>query len=236
MPTAARTKPKPAPASKRATRSAPPAPPASAPLPPLDAAPPQVALRTVDSLIPYARNARTHSEEQIAQLSGSIAEFGWTNPILADERGIVAGHGRLMAARKLYDAGQRVRLPDGRTLPIGTVPVIDCSGWPDAKRRAYVLADNKLALAAGWDSALLLAELDALVEDGIDVAMAGFSVDEIAAMRDGWQTDFAAVDRTLAAASRCRLVVSAPVEAEPALRAALEAAIASSGIADVEIE
>lgn len=119
----------------------------------------------VDALIPYARNARTHSDEQVAQIAASIKEFGWTNPILVDgRRGIIAGHGRLLAARKL-----------GMT----EVPVIELAHLTPAQRRAYVLADNKLALNAGWDDDMLRVELGELREDGFDLSLTGFDLDEI---------------------------------------------------------
>ena len=101
--------------------------------------------RSIASLTPYPRNARTHSDEQIGQVAASIREWGWTIPILVDESGgVIAGHARLLAAKKLG-------LPD--------VPVMVASGWSDAQKRAYVLADNKLALNAGWDEDLLMGEL-----------------------------------------------------------------------------
>src|SRR6188474_3475151 len=97
--------------------------------------------RPVTSLIPYARNARTHSDEQVAQIAASIREFGFTNPVLVDgDNGIIAGHGRVLAARKL-----------GMT----TVPVIELAGMSEAQKRAYIIADNKLALNAGWDTEML---------------------------------------------------------------------------------
>jgi ParB-like chromosome segregation protein Spo0J len=93
--------------------------------------------RKIDALIPFARNSRTHSDEQVAQIAASIREFGWTNPILVDaDNGILAGHGRLLAARKLG---------------MGEVPVISLDGLTEAQKRALVIADNKLALNAGWD-------------------------------------------------------------------------------------
>ena len=102
----------------------------------------------LDRLIPYARNARTHQDDQAAQIAASIVEFGWTNPILVDaEGGLVAGHGRLLAARKLG---------------LDTVPVVVLDHLTPAQRRAYVIADNKLALNAGWNEELLAAELHAL--------------------------------------------------------------------------
>jgi DNA modification methylase len=118
------------------------------------------------SLIPYARNARTHSDAQIAQIAASIREFGFTNPILVDgERGVIAGHGRLLAARKL-----------GLT----EVPTIELSHLSQAQKRAYVLADNRLALSAGWDEDMLRIELGDLHMEGFDLTLTGFEPDEIA--------------------------------------------------------
>jgi DNA modification methylase len=128
----------------------------------------------VAQLVPYARNARTHSDAQVAQLAASIVEWGWTNPILADAKGIVAGHGRLAAARLLYGQGRVLNLPNGEDIPAGCVPVIDVTGWTETKRRAYVLADNQLAMNAGWDDAMLTEELRAIRDDGFDLALVGF--------------------------------------------------------------
>lgn len=122
----------------------------------------------IEKLIPYARNARTHSDEQVGQIAASIREWGWTTPILVDEDGgIIAGHGRTMAAKRL---GLR------------EVPVMVASGWSDAKKRAYVLADNKLAINAGWDESMLALELKELGETGFDLDLTGFSLDEITAL------------------------------------------------------
>ena len=126
----------------------------------------QVVTWPVEKLIPYARNARTHSAEQVAQVAASIAEFGWTNPILAGADGIViAGHARLLAARKL-----------GMT----EVPVIVLDHLTESQRRALVLADNRLALNAGWDEEMLRVEMAALEEDGFNLEVVGFTDDEIA--------------------------------------------------------
>lgn len=141
-----------------------------------------IELRPLDSLIPYARNSRTHSDAQVGQIAASIVEFGFTNPVLADATGIVAGHGRVLAARRVYDAGKAVRLPNGQELPKGTVPVIDCTGWSEAQRRAYVIADNKLALNAGWDNELLALELGELGDIGFDLELTGFNDEEIKAL------------------------------------------------------
>ncbi len=119
----------------------------------------------IDKLIPYARNARTHSDEQVAQVAASIIEFGWTNPILVGADGVViAGHARLAAARKL-------RMTE--------VPVIVLDHLTPTQRRALVLADNRLALNAGWDEEMLRVELESLEEDGFDLDLAGFTDEEI---------------------------------------------------------
>ena len=130
--------------------------------------------RPIDGLIAYARNSRTHSDTQVGQIAASIVEFGFTNPVLADDKGIVAGHGRVLGAGKVYASGQAIRLPGGQEIPRGTVPVIDCSGWSDAQRKAYVIADNSIALAAGWDAELLKLELADLHEAGFDLGLLAF--------------------------------------------------------------
>lgn len=128
-----------------------------------------VSSRRVDELIPYVSNSRTHSDEQIAQIAASIKEFGWTNPILVDaENGVIAGHGRLLAARKLGHL---------------EVPVIVLEGLTDAQKRAYVIADNKLALNAGWDIATLSNELKSLDAE-IDLSLIGFSASELKNLLD----------------------------------------------------
>ena len=134
----------------------------------------EVRLQPVEALIAYARNARTHSPAQVELIARSIEEFGFTNAILADDRGIVAGHGRVMAARQLYAAGKRITMPSGVELPAGCVPVMDCSGWDDTRRRAYIIADNSIALAAGWDMELLSLEVTELQIDGFDLSLLGF--------------------------------------------------------------
>ena len=122
----------------------------------------------IESLIPYARNSRTHSDEQVAQIAASIREFGFTNPVLVDgEGGIIAGHGRVMAARRLG---------------LGEVPCIRLGHLTDAQKKAYVIADNKLALNAGWDNELLALELQELEDMGYDLELTGFSLDEIEAL------------------------------------------------------
>lgn len=140
-----------------------------------------VDFRPVLGLSPYARNARVHSPDQIEQIAGSIRQFGWTNPILVDSEGIVAGHGRALAASLLYDRGEAISLPDGQPIPLGMVPTIDCSGWPPEKRQAYILADNRLAEVATWDEAILRGELVFLEEAaGFDLGSIGFTDADIA--------------------------------------------------------
>lgn len=121
--------------------------------------------RKVDALIPYARNARTHSDEQVAQLAASIKEWGWTTPVLVDEDGeIIAGHGRVLAARKLG---------------IKEIPTMTATGWTKAQKQAYVLADNQLPQNAGWDMDLLSVEMKDLDADGFDLELIGFGEGEI---------------------------------------------------------
>jgi DNA modification methylase len=123
----------------------------------------------VGDLIPYARNARTHSDEQVAQIAASIKEFGWTNPILVDgEKGLIAGHGRLAAARKLG---------------MEEVPVIELTHLSETQKKALILADNKLALNAGWDAELLNLELEELELEGVDLNLVGFGEEERDALR-----------------------------------------------------
>lgn len=124
--------------------------------------------RAVSDLIPYARNARTHSDEQVAQIAASIKEWGWTNPILVDgDGGIIAGHGRVLAARKLG---------------LDDVPCMVARGWSEAQKRAYILADNQLALNAGWDIELLKLEVGDLSLLGFDLGLMGFSEDILAGL------------------------------------------------------
>jgi DNA modification methylase len=120
----------------------------------------------IEKLIPYARNPRTHADDQVAQIAASIAAFGFNNPILVDTKaGIIAGHGRLLAARKLQ---------------LTEVPVIVLDHLTEAQKRAYILADNQLALNAGWDATLLATELAALQQEDFDISLIGFEDEELA--------------------------------------------------------
>jgi len=119
-------------------------------------------------LIPYAKNSRTHSEAQVAQIAGSIKEFGFNNPVLIDEgNGIIAGHGRVMAAQKLG---------------LQAVPCIRLAHLSDTQRKAYVIADNRLALNAGWDDQMLTVELQELDSESFDLSLLGFEADELNAL------------------------------------------------------
>jgi site-specific DNA-methyltransferase (adenine-specific) len=124
---------------------------------------------SVNALIPYARNSRTHSEAQVTKIAASIKEFGFLNPVIVDgENGIVAGHGRVMAAKKLG---------------MDEVPVVEASHLTEAQRRAYVIADNRLALDAGWDDEMLRVEFAELEGLGFDLELTGFTLDEISALQ-----------------------------------------------------
>jgi len=128
----------------------------------------RVERRKVSALTPYARNSRTHSDAQVAQIAASIKEWGFTTPVLIEpDGGIIAGHGRVMAAQRLG---------------LDEVPVVIAEGWTEAQKRAYVIADNKLALNAGWDDQLLKIELDELAGLDFDLTLTGFDLDEIAAL------------------------------------------------------
>jgi DNA modification methylase len=139
------------------------------PLPPVTSWPADKVERwPIERLVPYARNARTHTDEQIGQVAASIREWGWTNPVLVGEDGgIIAGHCRVLAATKL-----------GLT----EVPVMIAAGWTEAQRRAYVLADNQLALNAGWNPELLRAELGELQGLGFEIGLIGFDAAQLAAL------------------------------------------------------
>jgi hypothetical protein len=135
----------------------------------------RVERRGLASLIPSARNARTHSDAQVAQLAASIAEWGWTMPVLVDEAGsIIAGHGRVLAAARMG---------------LDEVPTMVARGWSEAQKRAYVIADNKLTENGGWDDALLRVELQDLEAMGFDALLTGFSAAEIKALGTVGKTD-----------------------------------------------
>lgn len=119
----------------------------------------------IETLIPYANNARTHSDAQVAQIAASIREFGFNNPVLIDEQsGIIAGHGRVLAARKLE---------------LDSIPCIRLNHLSETQRRAYIIADNKIAMNAGWDEELLALEVAELTEFGVNMDLLGFDISEL---------------------------------------------------------
>ena len=126
--------------------------------------------KNIEDLIPYARNSRMHNETQVAQIAASIKEFGWRNPVLVDgNNGIIAGHGRVLAARKLG---------------ITEIPTIDCSDMSEAQRRAYVIADNKIAINAEWDAEMLMLEIDDLKLQGFDINLLAFDPSELQGVKE----------------------------------------------------
>lgn len=128
----------------------------------------KITYQKTGDLVPYARNSRTHSAEQVAQIAGSIREFGFTNPVLVDEKNtIIAGHGRVMAAQKLG---------------LESVPTITLAGLTETQRKAYIIADNRLALNAGWDDEMLKLEIADLKDADFDLDLLGFNDEEIEAL------------------------------------------------------
>ena len=155
----------------------------------------QVEQIPVSDLIPYARNARTHSEQQVAQIAGSIQEFGFNNPVLIDgHNSIIAGHGRVLAAQRLK---------------LETVPCIRLTHLSDAQRRAYILADNRIALNSGWDEEMLANELSDLHADELDLGLLGFDaleLEKLLHMEAGPQEppqDFKEVDENIETEHEC---------------------------------
>ena len=129
---------------------------------------PKIELREINTLIPYINNSRKHSDEQVAQIAASIKEFGWTNPILVDgNNGLIAGHGRLLAARKLN---------------MDKIPVIELAHLSETQKKALIIADNKLALNADWDNEILKLEINSL--EDFDLSILGFNENELANLFD----------------------------------------------------
>lgn len=125
----------------------------------------KVEMRNVSELVPYANNSRTHSPKQVDQIAASINEWGWTVPVLVDEKGmLIAGHGRIMAAQKLG---------------IEQVPTMTATGWTEAQKKAYVIADNKLALNADWNLQILTSEIDSIARLDFDIDKLGFDDNEL---------------------------------------------------------
>jgi len=128
----------------------------------------EIVYKSVKELVPYARNSRTHSDEQVAQIMASIKEFGFTNPVLTDgDNGIIAGHGRVMASQRLG---------------MDEVPTIELSHLTEAQKKAYIIADNKLSLNGGWDEEMLAIEMQELHDIGYDLDLVGFTPEELEEM------------------------------------------------------
>lgn len=168
----------------------------------------------------YRNNTRTHSPAQVAMIEASIGEFGWTNPVVVRDDTIAAGHGKALAARGIYDRGDMIYPAPGRQaaqragwcldpFPYGKVPIIDASGWSDAQLRAYVLADNQIALKSGWDFELLREELGDLRDVGFDLDLTGFEAVDLEALFNGVNNKGAADEP----GGGYRLTITSPDEA-----------------------
>lgn len=170
--------------------------------------------KQIDELIPYAKNARTHSDTQIAQVAASIREFGFMNPILIDaENNIIAGHGRLLAARKLG---------------LKEVPCVLHEHLTEAQRKAYIITDNKLALNAGWDEIALRDELLSLESMGFDLDVVGFSEEELSSVLSFGQEKIKEKKETLTPIKMSRILISFPTDNGLEVQAAIQ------GLTDVE--
>jgi len=188
---------------------------------------PVIVNRQVEELIPYIRNSRTHSDAQVAQVAASIREFGWTNPVLIDgESGIIAGHCRVMAARKL---------------DMAEVPCIELAGMTDTQKRAYIIADNQLAIKGEWSDELLQVELEALHAADFDMALLGFDAGELAVamgFEDGWESDIEKIDRAGENVDGfdSKIVIKCKPENKDCLLIELKKAITTFGIEGVSID
>lgn len=174
----------------------------------------------IEQVFPYARNSRTHSETQVSQIAGSIKEFGFCNPVLIDGAGvIIAGHGRVLAAQRLG---------------LETVPCIRLRHLTEAQKRAYVIADNRLALSSGWDEAMLMNELKDLKEVAeFDMALLGFDTEELTALlSEGWTSDIEVVKSSGSHTEGIKKIVGAQVDADSYDRARelIAAALTQEGI------
>lgn len=179
-----------------------------------------------DKLIPYARNSRTHSTQQVSQLAASIREFGFTSPVLVDKDStIIAGHGRILAAQQLG---------------MDKVPAIRLDYLTDQQRRAYIIADNKLALNAGWDDEMLKIELeDLMANSDFDVSnIVGFAEDEINQLLNGWNADIGAIDRVTSDDDTLRstIKVLCEIEARERVIEVIQVALHEAGIIDVTVD
>ena len=198
-----------------------------------DARPLVITYQSLRSLVPYARNSRTHSRPQIQKLKGSLREYGWTTAMAVADGGMLAGHGRLMAALELADEG--VAIPGNPDPWQG--PTVDLSHLTETQRRAYVIADNKLALDAGWDTDMLAMELGDLASDGFDLSLAGFNASEVEILLNGWNPEMGKIDKT--PPDNASLLATLKVKCEQEQAGTVEQAIrdmlAERGFTGVEI-
>lgn len=192
-------------------------------------------LRSIELLIPSARNSRKHSPEQVDQLVASMREFGFTIPILVDEKdNIIAGHGRVMAAARLAEAQEEIRNIDGAMLPVGVVPVLVARGWSQAQKRAYLIADNKLTEQSDWDEDMLRAELEELKLGGFNLDLTGFMGEELHVVLNGWDPDVRNTPEPELAGMAALIKVRCPMPQKDEVLAAVKEAVA--GIEGVEID
>lgn len=173
-------------------------------------------------LIPYANNARTHSETQVAQIAGSIRQFGFNNPVLVDESDtIIAGHGRVLAARMLE---------------LDKVPCIRLTHLTESQRKAYIIADNKIALNSGWDEELLKLELQNMSD--IEQIATGFTPEELNILFNGWQSDIEKMEGIdpVDSAAKEKIVIKCNQEEYEMLREKITNLIDDLGLHDVEVD
>lgn len=181
----------------------------------------KIQYKTIDDLNPYSNNSRTHTPEQIQQIARSIKQFGWTNPVLIDsENTIIAGHGRVEAAKLNGDK---------------QVPTIQIQDMTDDQKKAYIIADNKLALNAGWDDEILKIELESL--NDADLGLTGFNADELNLLFNGWDSDIGKMNEIDAkdTVNKERILIKCDGEQKQMIWEAVTNAIDNLGLDDVEI-
>ena len=181
---------------------------------------PEAKVVSTDSLIPYAMNSRTHSDKQIDQIAASIKEFGFLNPVIVDgENGIIAGHGRVMAAKKLGMA---------------ELPVVEAKHLTEAQKKAYVIADNKLAMNADWDYDVIRAEINVLDEFKFNLDLLGFNESELDEIVNGWSSDIA-LPESPKETKDSKIVITCRDIDKDDLLGVIEKAVSDSGIEKVSI-
>lgn len=193
----------------------------------------EIVYRQLGDLVPYARNARKHSPRQVTQLEASLVEFGWTNPMLIADSAMIAGHGRLMAAINLRDRG--VVIPGNPDAQVG--PTIDLSHLTMVQRRAYVLADNKLAEEAEWDSDMLKLEFEGLAEEDFSLDLTGFSASEIEHVGNAWAPDMTRIEKITPELTALEALVKVRCNSNdvPRVVAAIEGALREAAIAGARV-